>query len=338
MAWYLGAGWRRFYTQSNPKPVWEPQKNTHPKMKNKLTMFRSVSLVSRSSAESLCSVNSSPGRSLPPTLSHRWLGVRMRSGVVPPGHPWWASRPRVGRGEAEHGCPSFSAVRFSPLFKFYRSAADLPRVHFCCATKWLSYTHASFSLFLSFRCDLGMLSAAPWARREALVILVYDGSHLLNPGAQSSPPHLAISALGSFDLLLLSPRTSPALRGSPANLNPLHQGGHLTCQGRTRGSQQTLTQGGTRMSAPRALVRRDSAIPLSPRRKQTKSEPSSAVSPGGGAPLWTWEAASFSGHLWYKIFDSSRQVLGRLQWLSHWGKWETPNMFVFMFLRLFLFL
>lgn len=168
MAWYLGAGWRRFYTQSNPKPVWEPQKNTHPKMKNKLTMFRSVSLVSRSSAESLCSVNSSPGRSLPPTLSHRWLRVRMRSGVVPPGHPWWASRPRVGRGEAEHGCPSFSAVRFSPLFKFYRSRADLPRVHFCCATKWLSYTHASFSLFLSFRCDLGMLSAAPWARREAL--------------------------------------------------------------------------------------------------------------------------------------------------------------------------
>ena len=168
MAWYLGAGWRRFYTQSNPKPVWEPQKNAHPKMKNKLTMFRCVSLVNRSSAESLCSGNSSPGRSLPSALSRRWLRGEDALWGGPAGHPWWASRRRVGRGEAQHGCPSFSAVRFSPLFKFYWSTADLQCVHFCCAAKWLSHTHTSFSIFLSFRCDRGILNAAPWARRAAL--------------------------------------------------------------------------------------------------------------------------------------------------------------------------
>lgn len=176
MAWYLGTGWTRFYTQRNPKPVWEPQKNTHPKIKNKLKMFRSVSLVNRSSAELLCSANPSArgassaggqgGGVLSPrrraggtpgaesrlalrTLSSLTRGARMRSDVV---HPVTLDEPpgRVGRREAENGCPSFSAVWFAPLSKFYWSTVDLQRVHFCCATKWLSYTHTHILSHLPF--------------------------------------------------------------------------------------------------------------------------------------------------------------------------------------------
>lgn len=314
MAWYLGAGWRRFYTQSNPKPVWEPQKNAHPKMKNKLTMFRCVSLVNRSSAESLCLGTAARGAPCPPHSPVADSGARMRSGVVqpvtlgePPGGEWEAERRNTGAPPSQ----PFDSLRFLSFIE----AQQICDVFISAVQPSDSVTHTHpFPSSFPFGVIAGYWMQLPGPGGRPFVILVYNGSHLPSPGAQSSPPQLAISALGSFDLLLLSPRTSPetavylALRGSPANLNPLHQGGHLTCQGKTRGSQQTLSQGGTRMSAPRALVERDSVIPPSLRRKQTKSKPSSAVSPGGGAPFWMWEAASFSGHLWYKIFDSSRHL------------------------------